>query len=154
MEEDKASESEGEKDKVTESETDDKDVAKFGEWIMHEDWASISERLSPTDQVYQFEQLTLKNLDLFCPEKEIKRSSQDKVWITSELKKIHRQKSREYIKRGKSEKYKKLSDQFLIKYNLEAQKYMQKNIDELKTANPGKAFRILKRMGPQPGDCS
>ena len=68
---------------------------------MHEDWASISESLSPTDQVYQFEKLTLEKLNLFCPEKEIKISSQDKVWITSELKKIHRQKSREYIKGGK-----------------------------------------------------
>ena len=104
--------------------------------------------------MYQFEQLTLEKLNLFCPEKEIKISSQDKVWITSELKKIHRQKSREYIKRGKSAKYMKLSEQFLTKYNLEAQKYMQKNMDELKTVNPGQAFRILKRMGAQPGDCS
>ena len=30
---------------------------------------------------------------------------------------------------------------------------MQKNIDDLKETNPGKAFRILKQMGAQPGDC-
>ena len=90
----------------------DSGVAKFGEWIMHEDWASISKHLSPTEQVHQFEQLTLKKLNQCCPEKEIKISSQDKVWITSELKKIHRLKSREYIKRGKSDKYKNLCKQF------------------------------------------
>ena len=67
--------------------------------------------------------------------------------MNSELKRIHRQKSREYTKRGKSEKYKKLSQEFESKYNLEAQKYMQKNIDELKETNPGRAYKVLKRMG-------
>ena len=71
-----------------------------------------------------------------------------------ELNRIHRQKSREYTKRGKSEKYKKLSQEFESKYNLEAQKYMQKNINELKETNPGRAYKVLKRMGAQPGDFS
>ena len=37
---------------------------------------------------------------------------------------------------------------------MEAQKYMQKNINELKETNPGRAYKVLKRMGAQPGDCS
>ena len=78
-------------------------------------------------------------------------SSQDKVWITTELKRMHRLKSREYIKRGKSEKYKTLSKQFEIQFKLEAEKYMRKNIDELKETDPGHAYRILKIMGAQPG---
>ena len=63
-------------------------------------------------------------------------------------------KSREYIKRGKSVKYKKLSKQFDDKFKLEAEKYMRKSIDELKETDPGHAYRILKKMGAQPGDCS
>ena len=47
-----------------------------------------------------------------------------------------------------------LSKQFEAKFNLEAEKYMHKNIDELKETDPGHAYRILKRMGAQPGDCS
>ena len=129
-------------------------LAKFGEWIMNEEWESISESLSPTEQVLKFEHLTQEKLNQYCPEKEIKISSQDKCWMNSELKRIHRQKSREYTKRGKSEKYKKLSQEFESKYNLEAQKYMQKNINELKETNPGRAYKVLKRMGAQPGDCS
>ena len=38
----------------------------------------------------------------------------------------------DHIKRGKSEKYKTLSKQFEIQFKLEAEKYMRKNIDELK----------------------
>ena len=132
----------------------DNGVAKFGEWIMREDWASISDSVSPTEQVAQFEFLTLKKLNEFCPEKSIKLSSQDKFWMDSELKNIHRKKSREYEKRGKSEKYLELSKLFKRKYKSAAQKYMKKNVQDLKDSNPGKAFRTLKRMAAQPGDCS
>ena len=132
----------------------DSSLAMFGDWIMGEEWDSISESLSPTEQVAKFEEVTQEKLNLFCPEKTIKMNSQDKVWITSELKKIHRLKSREYIKRGKSEKYKALYKQFDTKFKLEAEKYMRKNIDELKETDPGHAYRILKKMGAQPGDCS
>ena len=68
-------------------------LAKFGEWIMNEEWESISESLSPTEQVLKFEQLTQEKLNQYCPEKEIKISSQDKFWMNSELKRIHRQKT-------------------------------------------------------------
>ena len=38
-------------------------------------------------------------------------------------------------------------------YKKESQKYLDKNVRELKIANPGKAYSILKRLGAQPGDC-
>ena len=74
--------------------------------------------------------------------------------MTSELKKIHQLKSREYSKRGKSEKYKSLAKYFDLKYTAEAEKYMDKNVESLKDVNPGKAYSTLKRMGAQPVDCS
>ena len=40
-----------------------------------------------------------------------------------------------------------------MKYKEEAQKYIEKNVTELKMANPGKAYTALKRLGAQPGDC-
>ena len=80
-------------------------------------------------------------------------SSQDKAWINAELKAIDRQKNREYVKRGKSLKYKKLAKKFKPKFEIEAEKYLQKNMDYIMETNPGKAYCILKRMGAQPGDC-
>ena len=100
-----------------------------------------------------FEQLVNNKLNQFCPEKEIKLSSQDKAFITAELKKLKRQKSREYIKRGKTEKYKRLDKLFETKYKIEAKKYLDKNLDALKDTNPGQAYSILKKMGAQPNDC-
>ena len=92
-------------------------------------------------------------MDKFCPEKDMKISSQDKPWITAELKRISRQKSREYQKRGKTKKYKELAAIFKEKYNQEASKFLRNKMDELRESKPGQAYNILKKMGAQPGDC-
>ena len=61
---------------------------------------------------------------------------------------------REWRKRGKTEKYRKLAKEFETKYNKAAGKYINNKIDLLKETEPGKAYRILKSMGAKPGDCS
>ena len=63
-------------------------LRKFGEWIVTEDWNCINSEMSPTEQSVMFEQLVNNKLNQFCPEKEIKLSSQDKPFITTELKKM------------------------------------------------------------------
>ena len=80
-------------------------------------------------------------------------SSQDKPWVTAEIKYLDRLKNREYTKKGKSLKYKQLAKQFKEKYEMEAKKYLRKNMDELMDCKPGQANSVLKKMGTQPGDC-
>ena len=79
---------------------------------------------------------------------------QDKPFINKELKTLNRQKQREYNKKGKSAKYEKLAAEFSRKYKAAAKRYIRNKVDELKEAEPGKAFGVLKSMGAQPGDCS
>ena len=109
--------------------------------------------MSATEQSVVFEQLVNEKLNLFCPEKEMKLGSQDKPFITAELKRISRQKNREYNKRGKTEKYKQLDKMFQTKYKTESENFLNKNLDALRDTNPGQAFNVLKRMGAMPGDC-
>ena len=59
----------------------------------------------------------------------MKLSSKDKSFITAELKRLDR---REYNQRGKTDKYKKLSSQFTAKYRIEAEKFVNKNMDALR----------------------
>ena len=80
--------------------------------------------------------------------------SQDKPFINKELKDISRRKQREYVKKGKSAKYKKLEADFTKKYKAAAKRYIRTKVDDLKDAQPGKAFSVLKAMGAQPGDCT
>ena len=84
-------------------------IRMFGEWIVAENWEILRENVSPSEQVELFENTILSKLDQFCPTKVLKLSNHDKPWMTRELKQLHRQKSREYIKRGKTLKYTELS---------------------------------------------
>ena len=129
-------------------------LRSFGQWIVNEKWDVVKQDLSPTEQVSEFESLLLNKLNLSCPEKTVRISSQDKQWITSELKSLDRKKSREYQKKGKSLKYRKLAEEFKAKYKSETDKYLKTNVDVLKECKPGQVYKIFKRMGAQPGDCS
>ena len=128
-------------------------IRKFGEWIVSEGWEGLRGDLTPSQQTKVFEDKIQEMLNKFCPEKTVRISSQDKPWVTGELKAIARLKSREYNKRGKTERYKDLAKQFTDKYNIEAEKYLRKNMDELIECKPGQAYSVLKKMGAQPGDC-
>ena len=63
-------------------------LCKFGDWIVKEDWQSVINCQSPSEQVAAFENLVLGKLDSFCPMKQIKISSHDKTFITADLKKL------------------------------------------------------------------
>ena len=43
---------------------------------------------------------------------------------------------------------------FSRKYEAAAESFIRNKVDELKEAEPEKAFRVLKSMGAQPGDCT
>ena len=100
------------------------------------------DNLSPSEQVDKFENILNGKLNQYCPEKTLKIGSQDKPWINSELKKLHRLRNREYVKRGQSANYKLLAKKFDEKYKLAAKKYMDKNVVELKDTNPGQAYKF------------
>ena len=129
-------------------------LRKFGQWIVTEGWEEVKANLTPSKQIEVFQNIVFDKLNQFCPEKSFRVSSQDKPWVTAELKSLHRSKSREYVKNGKSLKYKELAKLFKRKYKSEAEKYLRKNLDELMECKPGQAYSVLKRMGARPGDCT
>ena len=103
-------------------------VRKFGEWIVTEGWEGVIEESTPSEQVNVFENIIQEKLNYFCPEKTVRITSQDKLWISGELKRIHRLKGREYNRRGKTQKYKELAKQFKVKHKIEAEKYLRKGL--------------------------
>ena len=50
-------------------------------------------------------------------------------------------------------KYRKLKEEFDVKYKKAASNYLTKAVSNLKSENPGKAAKTLKKMGVSPGDC-
>ena len=130
-------------------------IREFGRWICSENWADIPVTGNPSEQVEIFQKLVTSKVDEFLPQKSLKVNPfRDKPFITSELKKLDRQIKREYRKRNKSKKYIELKHSFDKKYKAAAEAYLNKNVRSLKEDAPGKAYKSLKKLGAQPGDCS
>ena len=133
----------------------DSGIREFGQWVVCEEWSRLTDRLTPTQQVEMFEKMVQDKIDVILPQKTIKFAKNfDKPFITAELKKLDRQKKRQYRKNSESAKYLDLLSQFKTKYEAAAEAYLEKNVRSLKKDDPGKAYATLKRMGAQPGDCS
>ena len=128
-------------------------LQKFGQWIVTEEWKSIDALDCPSSQAEALDNILMQKLNLYCPIKQIKLSSQDKPYITSDIKKISRQKMREYTKHGKTDKY------FNLKYDLKnrlknaSSKFVNNSVEALKLTKPGQFYKMLKKLGAQPGEC-
>ena len=66
----------------------DSSVRLFGQWIVGQEWDTIEDGLSPTEQATNLETLLQNKLDEFCPTRSMKIGSQDKPFVTSGLKNI------------------------------------------------------------------
>ena len=129
-------------------------IQEFGQWVCGEDWESLPESLDPTAQVIKFEEIMSNKMDIIFPKKSVKlRKHYDKPFITAELKKLDRQVKREYKKHMKSHKYLRLKKSYDEKFKAAAESYLNKNVRSLMEDDPGKAYRSLKKMSSQPGDC-
>ena len=119
----------------------DSGVREFGRKLIEEDWSAVRVEDSSDLQEADFQDILTQLLDDTCPAKTVKLWIQDKPYMTELLKKLHRQRTREYRKWGKSPKYKRLTEKFDDKFCQAGAKFLEKNV-----------LKVLKRMGAQPGD--
>ena len=64
-------------------------MREFGEWICSEGWRGISENITPSEQVLEFENILTTKLNNVLPKKSIKINPFfDKPYITAELKQL------------------------------------------------------------------
>ena len=89
-------------------------VRDFGQWLTNETWENIKHEVEPNVQVDIFQSLITQKLNMYLPQKCVKLGTDDKPFITSELKSLKRKRMREYRANGKSEKYLKLKQEFEI----------------------------------------
>ena len=127
-------------------------IKEFGKLILDEDWESIDESESPDVQDEKLQNILNELMERSLPTKTVKLGQNDKKFISRELKIIDRKRKREYTKNGKSQKYLDLSDQFCRKFKLAGKQFLQNNVDNIMAAKPGQAYKVLKRLGAQPGD--
>ena len=112
----------------------------------------MSRSSSPTELVDIFEYYTSEVTDLIFPQKQITVQSCDKPYFTEQLRKLRRQKMREYSRKGKSEKFIELQQKYLLLLRAEVDKYKNKIISQISNGNRGCVYKLLRRLGNAPGD--
>ena len=129
-------------------------VRDFGKLIVEEAWEAVKEDDNPEDQEEALQNILNDFMERSVPTKTVRMGPQDRPFMTKEVKIIDRRRKREYRKNGRSQVYLDLSVSFSRKFKLAGKRFLQKNVDSLMEAQPGQAYRVLKRIGAQPGDNS
>ena len=91
--------------------------------------------------------MLLEKLNEFLLEKMFKISSEDKVWMTQDLKILDRKCKREYYKNQKSQKWQDLYSRFKLKCKEAKEKYYTNIVQDLKESNISQWYSKVKRMG-------
>ena len=125
----------------------------FGKWITEETFEEMKTVEGPTNKVYELEKIMNENVERIFPTKEVKLYDDDKEWMTEELRKLRRQKSREYSRHQKSTKWLEMQRKFVDLKAVNTKKYMENEIEELKTSNPSQFYRRIKNIGSRLGEC-
>ena len=84
-------------------------------------------------------------------EKQITIKSDDKPYFKENLRRLKRQRQREYYKHGRSMKYLELKEKFEEKLKIEKLKYIQKVCSEVVEGSRGSKYPALQRLGFRPG---
>ena len=131
----------------------DSGVSEFGRWIQREDFSCLDSAADTTGKVAAFGNLIAEKVEEIFPTKEIKVYDGDKEFMTPQLRKLRRQKSREYGRKKRSEKFLKLQKEFLEIKVANSKEYI-KEIEDLKNCNLGQFFHKIKQIGSRQGECS
>ena len=123
---------------------------EFEEWLNGTNWDNLNGQISPSEQVEILQTTLTSKMNEVFPEKKVKLSSNDKPYMTAELKQIDRLKQREYWRIGKSVRYNSLKKMFSEKSKVAGAKYVSKNISDIKSSNPSRAS--LKNLAAHPGE--
>ena len=121
-------------------------IADMGKWIVTEKWDCVTTAESAHEKASALQNLVMKQLNHFLPEKTATFTSEDQPWVTPEVKDIDRKKKREYYKHRKSAKWKRLNKLFEIKCEQPKASYYSNIVEDLKNSAPGQWYSKLKRM--------
>ena len=109
-------------------------MKQFGDFIHTHTWDEVLKENCIDQKVISFHKTIRTKLDEFFPEKTIMVSYLDKKWMNPALKTLLRKIKREFYKKRKSPKWKKLK----IMKRKTVQNFYSNFVSELKISNPSK----------------
>lgn len=130
----------------------DPKMCLIGLWLQKEQFEDILNTENPTDKVTALEDTIEKNMQKICPTKNITVFQKDTEWMTPNIQRLRRKKSREYRRNKKSTLYMKLQAEYLHLKKISTQKFLKEKIEVLKKTHPSKFYEGLRNIGARPGD--
>ena len=107
----------------------------------------VKKSINVDDKVTCFHNFLISTLDKHFPEKTIKISSLDKKWMVPKLKLLHRKMQREYYRNRRSKKWSEMKVRFKREKRKAIKTFYSVFVTELKSTNPGKWYKMAKRLG-------
>ena len=121
-------------------------MSKLEKWFKNQSWEQILMVDCVNKKVENLQNLVNGIVQEILPSKTRKIAVDDQPWYTEELKRLKRQKSREYHKNRKSDKYMRLDKKYEKKLKLAKKKYKKKTIDDVLSSSERQWYSKLKKM--------
>ena len=126
----------------------DTGMKQFSDFISSHHWNEVLLEQNIDMKVRNFHTTIRSKLDEYLPEKIVMVSCLDKKWMSPQLKILLRKTQREFYKKRKSRKWKKLKKKYkLLKKTV--QNFYSNFVSELKISNPAKWYTMAKRLGAE-----
>ena len=122
-------------------------IFKFENDLINTTWSCVLDPENIDEKVDNFHHFLGATLKKHFPEKTIKISSLDKKWMGPKLKSLHREVQREYFRNRRSNKWRQMKVRFKREKRKAIKSFYSIFVSELKTTNPGKWYKMAKRIG-------
>ena len=127
-------------------------INKFGEKICNMSWDFLTSELSSTELTEQFQSTMSLMIDNSFPQKTMTMTDSDQPWVTQDLKRLKRVRSREFCRHGRSPRYARLKNEFEVKETDAVKKYTDKIIEEVRNGSKSSCYKALRKLGVRAGD--
>ena len=127
----------------------DSGMEQFRQFISSHNWDEVLGENCIDQKVVNFHSTIRNKLDEYFPEQVVMVSYLDKKWMNPTLKTLLRKIKREFYKRRKSPKWKKLKKKFKNLKRKTVRNFYSNFVLELKESNPAKWYSMAKRLGAE-----
>ena len=119
-------------------------IEKLGRWLQVQTWREIYDSPDVHSKATIFQNMLKQQIDEIFPIKILKLTSEDKPWVTQEVKILDRKCKREFYKNQKSAKWQELRKKFKDKCQSAKESYYKNMVEDLKETNIGQWYSKVK----------
>ena len=123
-----------------------KGIDLFRNWIQKQSWEEIKKAESVDEKVQVFQSMLMSKCNEFLPTKVRKIYSDDQPFCSEKMKRLKRQKNREYHKHRRSAKWKDLNKLYKTEVSKAKKDFYVNMVQDLKNSNPAHWYSKLKRL--------